>query len=334
MFNAITLALTGYVVFVFCLSKKIISLYEQNMEEERKNIEQRVQDFLARRNQAALERQAGESLAANVFTLYELTKEVAKNLKEDEAFSTFKRKLQESVAFKECLLLEPASPEIKQRQAEGYTLFNMQSKEQNLAVLGVEGLKPEEEEKLMILAHQFALALRRIKLYEELEKLATVDSLTELHTRRYFLQRLEEELNRSKKRKMIFSFLMIDVDFFKSFNDRYGHLTGDQILREVARIIQENIREIDIAGRYGGEELSVLLPDTPQEGAVLVAERIRTATEKTLIKAYDATVSLTISIGVATFPEDGDNVQDIIDKADQCLLKAKQQGRNRVCASA
>ena len=125
---------------------------------------------------------------------------------------------------------------------------------------------------------------------------------------------------------------MIDVDFFKTFNDKYGHLVGDQILREIGTIIKANIREIDIAGRYGGEEFCVVLPDTDVPGAQLAAERIRKSTEETEIKAYDTTVKVTISIGMATFPADGHLMDELIDKADWALYRAKKLGRNKICA--
>ena len=123
---------------------------------------------------------------------------------------------------------------------------------------------------------------------------------------------------------------MIDVDHFKNFNDQYGHITGDQILREIGALIRENIREIDIAGRYGGEEFCVILPDTDQQGAQFAAERIRHAAQLADIKAYDATVKITLSICTSTFPDDGKKVDELIDKSDWALYRAKKQGRNAV----
>ena len=188
----------------------------------------------------------------------------------------------------------------------------------------------DDQEKFMILGHQFALALRRVKLYKKIEKIAITDSLTEVHTRRYIMDRLQEEIHRSSMRKIKMSFLMVDVDYFKSINDKFGHLTGDQVLREVGTIIKETIREIDIAGRYGGEEFCAVLPDTDRDGAKYVAERIRQATEEAEIKAYDNTVKITVSVGVSTYPEDAKKAEELIDKADWALYRSKKQGRNRV----
>lgn len=124
---------------------------------------------------------------------------------------------------------------------------------------------------------------------------------------------------------------MIDIDHFKQCNDTYGHLTGDVMLREIAGVIKENVREIDLVARFGGEEFSVLLPNTDKEGAAYVAERIRSGIERQTFHAYNETLSLKVSIGVASLPEHAHVPQVLIDKSDQALYRAKQQGRNRVC---
>jgi diguanylate cyclase (GGDEF)-like protein len=115
-------------------------------------------------------------------------------------------------------------------------------------------------------------------------------------------------------------------------NDQYGHLTGDQVLREIANIIKESVREIDLVGRFGGEEFCVVLPDTDLEGATVVAERIRKSAEQKLIKAYDNSLHITLSIGVTIYPTDGKLMEELMDKADWALYRAKSQGRNCVVA--
>jgi diguanylate cyclase (GGDEF)-like protein len=194
------------------------------------------------------------------------------------------------------------------------------------------GLDPKDNEKFTILAHQFALALRRLKLYKDIETLALTDGLTGVYTRRYFIERFDEEVKRSSLHKTSLSFLMIDADHFKMVNDQHGHLTGDLVLKEISNIIQENVREIDIVGRFGGEEFCVVLPDTEMEGARVVAERIRKSAEKRSIKAYDNTLHVTLSIGIAVYPSDGKFVEELMDKADWALYRAKSQGRNCVVA--
>ena len=156
--------------------------------------------------------------------------------------------------------------------------------------------------------------------------------MTGVYTRRYFIERFDEEIKRGALRKSNLAFLMIDADHFKAVNDQHGHLAGDQVLKEISNIIQENVRGIDIVGRFGGEEFCVVLPDTVPAGASVVAERIRKSAEKRVIKAYDSTLHITLSIGVAIYPSDGKQLEELMDKADWALYRAKSQGRNCVIA--
>ena len=124
---------------------------------------------------------------------------------------------------------------------------------------------------------------------------------------------------------------MVDIDYFKECNDRYGHLVGDAVLREVATVIKDNTRQIDIVGRYGGEEFSIILSETSKEGALNASERILKSVEGEKIKAYDEELNLTISIGISSFPQDAKVTQELIDKSDWSLYRAKETGRNRIC---
>ena len=124
---------------------------------------------------------------------------------------------------------------------------------------------------------------------------------------------------------------MVDIDHFKTFNDRYGHLVGDAILRSISDRIKENIRQVDLIGRYGGEEFSVILTETDKEGALLAAERIRRAVEANDINIYDESLKISVSIGIAVFPGDAVRPETLIEKADRALYQAKQTGRNKVC---
>ena len=146
------------------------------------------------------------------------------------------------------------------------------------------------------------------------------------------MERYEDEFRRSEKFKFDLSFLMVDIDHFKNYNDTFGHLVGDVILREVANLLKENIREIDFVGRFGGEEFSIFLPETSKEQAISVSERLREKIAESEIQAYDEKVRLSISIGVATFPEDSRDKGLLIEIADKALYQAKQKGRNRVFA--
>lgn len=200
-----------------------------------------------------------------------------------------------------------------------------------LGALTVENLAFDVLDNFSILANQFCLEFRRVRLYQKVQELSITDGLTGLFARRYFLERLKEEIERSVRHNLKLAFLTIDIDHFKRCNDSYGHLTGDAVLKEVARKILDNVREIDLVARLGGEEFAVLLPDTDKAGAGYVAERIRASIDRHSFKAYDQMIKLEVSVGVAAFPEDSTVGRDLIDKSDQALYRAKQEGRNRVC---
>ena len=207
----------------------------------------------------------------------------------------------------------------------------LMSEEKIAGILYIENISRVYFENFLILAGQFAIELQKVILYKKVQEMAITDSLTEVSTRRYFLERLREEIRRSMRRKASMSFLMLDLDYFKQKNDKFGHLVGDVILKEIAHILKSNLREIDIIGRYGGEEFSVVLSGIDREGAFQVSERLRSSIEHSVFNAYDEKVSITISIGVASFPQDGVDENSLIESADRALYKAKEQGRNRVC---
>jgi len=197
-------------------------------------------------------------------------------------------------------------------------------------VFAIEGAQLDDMVRFLILGHQFAIVLERIRLYALVQKLAITDGLTNVFVRRYFLERLNEEMKRAGYLATNLSFLMLDIDHFKKCNDKFGHLVGDVALKRIADILKSNLRDIDIMGRYGGEEFSIMLPETTKEGAFVVGERLRKAVEKADIDAYDENIRLTISMGIATFPDDTNELSQLIDRADQMLYKAKEAGRNMV----
>ncbi|NQT90806.1 MAG: diguanylate cyclase [Candidatus Omnitrophica bacterium] len=197
-------------------------------------------------------------------------------------------------------------------------------------VFAAEGVLLDDIIRFTILANQFSMVLERIRLYELVQELAITDGLTGVFVRRYFMERFTGELERARYFNTQVSFLMIDIDNFKRINDKYGHLVGDVVLKEIAQTLKRNLREIDFIGRYGGEEFSVIMPDTAKEAAAVAGERLRSAVEASEIKAYDEKIMLTVSIGVSTFPHDTGDLNQLIDKADQMLYKAKGAGRNGV----
>jgi len=167
-----------------------------------------------------------------------------------------------------------------------------------------------------------------------LEKEATTDGLTGLFNHRHFYNRLEFEINRATRVNSPVSLLILDVDNFKQYNDKYGHPKGDEALRRCAAVIQDSVRDMDIAARYGGEEFAVILTETDKKGAIVAAENIRRTIEKQRFRGEegDATHNVTVSIGVSSYPADTQEMKDLILKADEALYTAKREGKNRVCA--
>jgi diguanylate cyclase (GGDEF)-like protein len=126
---------------------------------------------------------------------------------------------------------------------------------------------------------------------------------------------------------------MMDIDDFKACNDKYGHLVGDVVLKEISRMIRESVREIDLVARYGGEEFSLILPETDRKGAILAAERIRKRIAQHVFSAYDEKLNVTVSAGLAVYPEDASDIERLIGKADAALYRAKNSGKNIICDS-
>jgi len=322
-----------FVGVVFYLAQLVVLGLEQRADEDVLGAKDVFGKIIDQKANAQAQKTKLEREAMQIFTLYDMTKEITRHSNEQDAFNIFFRKLKENVIIEDCQLVADISEGFKEGVLPSeYAAFVLKSKEKKLGVLLYKGLDPKDKEKFAILAHQFALALRRLKLYKDIETLAITDGLTGVYTRRYFIERFEEEIKRSAVRQCALAFLMVDADHFKMVNDQHGHLAGDKVLKEIANIIQENVREIDIVGRFGGEEFCVVLPDTDLEGSRVVAERIRKSAEKRLIKAYDSTLRVTLSIGLAIYPSDGKLLEELMDKADWALYRAKSQGRNCVVA--
>ena len=173
--------------------------------------------------------------------------------------------------------------------------------------------------------------LIKSKDFEHQYKLATTDGLTELYNHRYFQDTLRKQIDSSKRYEQKFSLIILDIDFFKKFNDQYGHQIGDEVLRTVSNILKKNTRTTDYVCRYGGEEMSIILPQTSKTEALINAQRICDAVANTPLKiSNNKEVNITISLGVSTFPENGESPQKLIEYADQALYNAKENGRNQV----
>ncbi len=188
----------------------------------------------------------------------------------------------------------------------------------------------DRREMLRVIGHQVAVSIQNALMLQRLEEMATTDGLTGLLNHRTFQDRITEMLARAERSQRPVSMVLTDIDHFKSVNDTYGHPVGDQVLRGVSKVLATSVRTIDVVARYGGEEFAIVLEDTDGTGAVLLAERIREEVSKLRFDSDQGPFQVTISLGVATFPEHGTHKQEIIEHSDQALYRAKETGRNQV----
>jgi diguanylate cyclase (GGDEF)-like protein len=205
-----------------------------------------------------------------------------------------------------------------------------------VGILYVDDFKPrkftkEEIDSLTLLASQAAIAIEKTQLLQEIKKMAITDGLTGLYNHRHFRERLKEEVERTRRHNDFLTLLIFDLDNFKEYNDHFGHLVGDQVLKDTARIITESIRLSDIASRYGGEEFAIILPQTSLEAGIKVGERIRKKIENHVINQDGKVLGkITISGGLATYPTHALTDEELISAADEALYEAKRTGKNRV----
>jgi diguanylate cyclase (GGDEF)-like protein len=177
-----------------------------------------------------------------------------------------------------------------------------------------------------------AIAIERSILFkqtEKLQKLSITDHLTGIYNRRYLNRRLSEEITRYNRYKHPFSFMMLDLDKFKEYNDTFGHIAGDNLLKNLAHVMEKSLRTIDIAARFGGDEFVTIFPQTPKIDAIQISNRLKEKIDKSLSE-HNIEMPLSISVGLATFPDDASSIMELIEKTDQALYLAKKGGGNRV----
>ncbi len=194
---------------------------------------------------------------------------------------------------------------------------------------GGEMYSHEDVRLLTLLANQAAIAVENALLYQKLEQEAITDGLTGVYNYRFLISSLENEIKRARRFKQSFSFVMLDVDNLKAYNDRHGHLSGSQVLKEIAAIIKANCREIDFVSKYGGDEFGILLPQTKLSGAERVTQRVVDSVREHKFDGQHPEI-ITCSAGISAFPRDGQVPQAIIDAADKALYQAKRTGKNAV----
>lgn len=188
----------------------------------------------------------------------------------------------------------------------------------------------DNEAFLKSVADQVATGVTNARLYARVQRQATTDGLTSLYNHRTGQEKLAEQLRLAERYQRNLAVVMIDVDHFKSINDNYGHPAGDSVLKAVAKLVKSDCRDVDLPVRYGGEEFLLVLPEVNQEGAAVVAERIRKSLSQEIIRHEDIQISVTASFGIAAFPEDAHNQQQLLDLADKALYLSKRLGRNQV----
>lgn len=232
-------------------------------------------------------------------------------------------------------------PACAQAGFRGFVAIPLIAEGQKLGVMSLHSRErhartPHGHDLLTAIGNQISVALLNIRLHRETQRLAVTDGLTGLANRRAFDAHLDEEIRRARRYHRPLSLIMADIDHFKHYNDTHGHPQGDIVLQELAAVLRGAVRETDLLARYGGEEFVVILPETDKEGALNVAEKVHAAIAAHPFPLCESQPGgrLTISLGVAAFPEDLPEPVDLVMRADHALYRAKREGRDRVCGYA
>ncbi len=215
-----------------------------------------------------------------------------------------------------------------------FATFNMDAIEGVLVADNSISNRPITEDTITLISvigHTVGMAINNSKIYMKTLDVAIRDSLTSLHNRRYFNERLLDEVERARRYGDSLSLIMCDIDHFKRINDTYGHPVGDEVLCWVAETLRKGLRKTDVISRYGGEEFAVLLSNAGRDQAFAIAEKLRRSIEECPFVHRESPIAVTLSFGISTFGVDSRKFEGLIESADKALYKAKAQGRNRVC---
>lgn len=194
----------------------------------------------------------------------------------------------------------------------------------------LDALTEDQLRLLKIIADNLGISLENSRLYERMHKMAILDGLTQVHNRMYFQEAFEEELNKAKG-KYPLSIAIGDIDNFKRINDTYGHIAGDKVLKAITSMLKDHLRQGDIIARYGGEEFVIILPGVDMNQAYNIVERLRGRVEMLTVSEEGHDISVTISFGIASYPECGWTTRELLRQADKALYQAKEHGKNQVC---
>jgi diguanylate cyclase (GGDEF)-like protein len=201
----------------------------------------------------------------------------------------------------------------------------------NFSRAGVDAFSESEIKVLTTIVGQVAIAMDNARLYAETKEMSLTDELTKVYNRRHFHKMLEMEFKRARRFARPLSLLMIDVDHFKKLNDSFGHIEGDHLLVNLAKVLSENLREVDTVARYGGEEFAVILPNTSEPDAHQVGTKLKDLVQNiALSPELRKKMKVTVSVGVSALHPESDSIEDLINHADIALYRAKSRGRNRV----
>lgn len=216
----------------------------------------------------------------------------------------------------------------KIHKTDKYTLINLRDKGKN--IFGLVLHQNIEIDNAIELMDEISASLKKVYLFEITENMSQRDGLTGLFRRGVFNEKLNEEIIKAKNFKHTLGLMLIDIDHFKNINDTYGHQVGDDVLKEVARIIKENVYETDFVARYGGEEFAIIMPRAQIDGSTRKAYYIKDAVASHKIRAGLVDIKVTISVGIAYYPYDALTPQELFEKADKALYFSKENGRNRI----